>query len=52
MDSPWLTEKVLEVLPVCPQGLQMEAITFLPEIAQEDDYEVCRDRSPNLGFFG
>ena len=40
VDSHGLTDKVLQVLPVWPQELQREAITFLPEIAPEEDYEV------------
>lgn len=42
VDAHRLAGKVLEVLPVCPKELQRDAITFLPEIAPEEDYEVWR----------
>ena len=41
-DAAGLTDKLLEVLPVCPEGLKGEAIAFLPEIATEDNHEVRR----------
>lgn len=40
VDSHWLTGKVLEVMDACSPELQRDAVAFLPEIAQEDDYEV------------
>lgn len=38
-DPRALTDKLLEVLPVCPEELKKDAITFLPEVATEDDHE-------------
>ena len=39
-DAHALTEKLLEVLPVCTEELKKDAITFLPEVATEMDHEV------------
>lgn len=41
VDARGLTDKLLEVLPVCPEEVKRDAITFLPEVATEDDHEVC-----------
>lgn len=50
-DPRALTDKLLEVLPVCPEELKKDAITFLPEVATEDDHEVgtWAARRPLLG---
>ncbi len=42
VDARALTDKLLEVIPVCPEGVQREMITFLPEVVAEDDYDVSR----------
>ena len=43
-DPQALTAKLLEVLPVCPEELKRDAISFLPEVATEDDHEVGAGR--------
>lgn len=39
LDSRALTNKVLEVLPVCPEAVQKQLICFLPEVVEEEDHE-------------
>lgn len=39
-DPQALTERLLEVLAVCPEHVRRDAITFLPEVATEDNYDV------------
>ncbi|PRW44427.1 Fanconi anemia group D2-like protein [Chlorella sorokiniana] len=38
-DPHFLTEELLKVLDVCPEQIKKDAITFLPEVATEDDHE-------------
>jgi Fanconi anemia group D2 protein len=38
VSSAALTEKLLEVMPVCPPPLQRELIAFLPELILEEDH--------------
>ncbi|KAK3279935.1 hypothetical protein CYMTET_12203, partial [Cymbomonas tetramitiformis] len=38
MDSGGLTEKLLEVLPVCPPPLQREIASFFPEVVLDEDH--------------
>lgn len=42
-DPRALTAKLLEVLPVAPDAVKRDAITFLPEVATEEDHEVGAD---------
>ncbi|KAL4858754.1 Fanconi anemia group D2 protein [Chlorella vulgaris] len=42
-DARGLTDKLLEVLTVCPEELKKDAISFLPEIATEDSHQAVID---------
>ncbi|KAL4428110.1 hypothetical protein ABPG75_002199 [Micractinium tetrahymenae] len=42
-DPHGLTERLLEVLSVCPEHVRRDAITFLPEVATEDNYDAVID---------
>lgn len=48
-DARGLTDKLLEVLTVCPEELKKDAISFLPEVATEDSHQV---RAGLLGCWG
>lgn len=39
MDPHQLTRQLLETLPQCSEELQQEIVTFLPEVAEEDDLQ-------------
>lgn len=39
-DPQGLTERLVARLPVCPDHVKREAITFLPEVATEESYEM------------
>ncbi len=49
-DSAGLTNKVLEVLPVCPEAVQKQLIGFLPEVVQEEEHQVRCDNNAFLCF--
>ena len=38
-DAGGLTDKVLEVLPVCTTQVQQQLVGFLPEVASPDEHE-------------
>ena len=40
IDGNTITKKLLEVLPVCPPGLQRDVISFLPEVASDGEHEI------------
>lgn len=40
VDSKSLTEKLLEVLTICPLALKKEIISFLPEVIVDADHEM------------
>lgn len=40
VDSRQLTEKLVQVVSICPVGLKKEMITFLPEIVVDQDHEM------------
>lgn len=44
VDPRALTSQLLERLDVCPGEVMREAITFLPEIAQEEDHEAVLEK--------
>ncbi len=39
MDAGGLTDKVLQVLPVCPPAVQQQLVGFLPEVASPEEHE-------------
>jgi len=40
VDSHSMTEKLLEILSICPFALKKEIITFLPEVIVDSEHEM------------
>lgn len=40
MDAGSLTEKVLQVMDVCPPTVRQQLVGFLPEVASPEDHEL------------
>lgn len=48
VSSAELTAAVLQVLPVCPEGLQREIVLFLPEVAMDPEHAMVVDALEEL----
>lgn len=45
VDSKHMSDKLIEILGVCPNELKKEIIAFIPEILDDNDHEVKKSSS-------